>query len=245
MKKKSNSNQIKHRKVKSTSKVSDKTLPVIFASAPLQSNFIQVSILGKTINTLVDTGSSLSCIQKSLLNSLDQKFVTYGTSEFKKVKGIGGHLISITGTAILPVQIGDQIFHQKFYIFDEILHPLLLGIDFLKTNNCTLNFEHQTLDCDAGTPVVNLLGANSAFDTGLARPLKRTVIQPHSETVIPIKISRLSHQQTTLFEPTNLLTRKKLAGTKAVLSVNHGRGFCRILPVFTCHLMAFTSHRQA
>ena len=227
--KKSNSNQIKHRKVKSTSKVSDKTLPVIFASAPLQSNFIQVSILGKTINTLVDTGSSLSCIQKSLLNSLDQEFVTYGTSEFKKVKGIGGHLISITGTAILPVQIGDQIFHQKFYIFDEILHPLLLGIDFLKTNNCTLNFEHQTLDSDAGTPVVNLLGANSAFATGLARPLKRTVIQPHSETVIPIKISRLSHQQTTLFEPTNLLTRKKLAGAKAVLSVNHGRGFCRIL----------------
>lgn len=82
--KKHSSNQIEHRKVKpSKSKTSDKTLPVIFASAPLQSNFIQVIILGKTINTLVDTGSSLSCIQKSFLNSLDQEFVTYGTSEFK------------------------------------------------------------------------------------------------------------------------------------------------------------------
>ena len=56
----------------------NRDLPVIFASAPLNNNFIEVSILGKKINTLVDTGSSLSCIKQSLLNTLEQDFISYG-----------------------------------------------------------------------------------------------------------------------------------------------------------------------
>ena len=47
--------------------------------------------------------------------------------------------------------------------------------------------------------------------------------------MIPIKISRLPNKETTLFEPMGLLTRKKLAGAKAVLTVNNGQGLCRIL----------------
>ena len=219
---------IKIKKNRTCSKKSKKPIPAIFSSTPLQGSYINVSVLGKTINTLVDTGSNLSCIQKSLLDSLDQDFISYGTSEYEKVRGIGGHLINILGTAILPLKIGDCIFYQKFYIFDKILHPLLLGIDFLKMHKCTLNFETKSLDTDSGTPVINLL-SKVQHDTGLARPVRRTVIQPQSETVIPIKISRLPNKETTLFEPMGLLTRKKLAGAKAVLIVNNGRGLCRIL----------------
>ena len=93
----------------------NRDLPVIFASAPLNNNFIEVSILGKKINTLVDTGSSLSCIKQSLLNTLDQDFISYDKSEYRNLKGIGGHFIDIKGT--LPVKIGDLLFYQKFYIY--------------------------------------------------------------------------------------------------------------------------------
>ena len=209
------------------SRKENKPIPVIFATTPLQGNFIDVLILGKTINTLVDTGSSLSCIQKSLLESLDQDFIIYGRSDYRKVKGIGGNLIDISGTAILPLQIGDHKFYQKFYIFDDILHPLLLGIDFLQANKCTLNFENQTIDTEKGEPVVNIL--KPVFNMGLARPVRHTVIQPHSETVFPIRISRVPNQETVMFEPVNLLTKKKLAGAKSIIKVNKGRGFCKVL----------------
>ena len=210
-----------------TKNLKNKELPLIFASAPLNNNFIKVSILGKSINCLVDTGSTLSCIQKSLLDTIDKDFIMYGKSEYKKVKGIGGHLIDITGTATLPVQIGQNTFYQKFYIFNEILHPLLLGIDFLKANNCNLNFQRQTLDTEEGVPVINILQPD--FKLGLARPLKETIIQSHSETVIPIRISKIPHQETVLFEPVNLLTKKKLAGAKSIITVNKGRGYCKVL----------------
>ena len=208
-------------------KLKNNELPLIFASAPLNSNFIRVSILGKQIKCLVDTGSTLSCIQKSLLDTIDSDFIMYGKSDYKKVKGIGGHVIDIKGTATLPIKIGDHIFYQKFYIFDDILHPLLLGIDFLKANNCSLNFENQTLDTEEGMPVINIV--QPAFKLGLARPLRQCVIQPNSETVIPIRISKVPHQETVLFEPVNLLTRKKLAGAKSIVKVNNGRGFCKIM----------------
>ena len=59
----------------------------------------------------------------------------YGKSDLKKVKGIGGHLIDIKDIATLPIKIGKHLFYQKFYIFYEILHSLLLEIDFLKVSN--------------------------------------------------------------------------------------------------------------
>ena len=66
----------------------------------------------------------------------------YGKSDYRKVKGIGRPLIDIIGTATLPIQIDNRLFYQKFHIFDQILHPLLLGVDFLKANNCTLNSDN-------------------------------------------------------------------------------------------------------
>ena len=146
-----------------------------FLSTPLQSSYINVSILGKTINTLVDTGSNLSCIQKSLLDSLDQDFISYGASEYEKVRGIGGHLINIIGTAIPPPKIGDCIFYQKFYIFDKFLHPLLLGIDFLKMHKCKLSFETKSLDTDSGTPVINVLSEQVKHETCKAHSYTATV----------------------------------------------------------------------
>ena len=220
-------NQAKKNKTKK--KQHKKQIPNMFTSTPLQGSYINVKILGKTVNTLVDTGSNLSCIQKSLLDSLDQDFIVYGSSEYEKVKGIGGHLISIIGTATLPLKIGDSVFYQKFYIFDKILHPLLLGIDFLKTHKCTLNFETKSLDTDSGTPVINFIEEQTKRVTGLARPVKHTVILPQSETIIPIRISRLPNKETTLFEPLGLLAHKKLAGARTITTVNNGRGLCRIL----------------
>ena len=123
--------------------------------------------------------------------------------------------------------MGDHLFYQKFYIFDEILHPLLLGIDFLRANNCTINFETQSIDTEAGEPVINIL--KPAFKMGLARPVRCTVIQPHSKTVLPIRVSRAPHNETAIFEPVNLLTKKKLAGAKSIINIIKGRGFCKVL----------------
>ena len=90
-----------------------------------------------------------------------------------------------------------------------------------------LNFESQTIDTEEGEPVVNIIEPD--FKLGLARPVQNTVIPPNSETVIPIKISKVPHQTTVLFEPVNQLAKKKLAGAKNILTVNNGRGFCKIL----------------
>ena len=97
----------------------------------------------------------------------------------------------------------------------------------MKANNCSLNFENQTLDTEEGMPVINIV--QPAFKLGLARPLRQCVIQPNSETVIPIRISKVPHQETVLFESVNLLTRKKLVGAKSIVKVNNGRGFCKIM----------------
>ena len=121
----------------------------------------------------------------------------YWKSDYRKVKGIGGHLIDIIGTATLPIQIGDHLFYQTFYIFDETLHPFLLGVDFLKINNCTLNFESQTTDTEEGVPVINIIEPD--FKLELARPVRQIVIKPNSETVIPIRISKVPLQNNCTF----------------------------------------------
>ena len=116
------------------------------------------------------------------LRLIDQNFIMYEKSDHRKVKGIGDHLIDIKGISTLPIQIRNNLFNQKFDISDNSTHPFLLGIDFLKANNCSLNFESQTFNTEEGEPVVNVI--ESDFKLGLARPVKHTVISTKSEIMI-------------------------------------------------------------
>lgn len=116
------------------------TITATVVKTCLENNFIHVRIANQNIRSLVDSGSSLCCIRKSLLCKIDTSLTIFGTSEHSHVVGVSGKLIEGKGTVTLTLKIGDQQFCQKFHVFDDIHHSLILGVNFLKNHKCKLNF---------------------------------------------------------------------------------------------------------
>ena len=87
----------------------------------------------------MDSGSSLCCITKSLLNLVDTSLCA-----FKHIIGVSGKGLIVKSTVTLLLEIGDSIISQNYHMFDNIHHKLILGVDFLKKYKCKINYEEMT-----------------------------------------------------------------------------------------------------
>ena len=56
-----------------------------------------------------------------------------------------GKPLSPLGTAMLTFYVKNQPFSEKFYIFNELSHSLILGRNFLSTHGANINFKNSTL----------------------------------------------------------------------------------------------------
>ena len=69
---------------------------------------------------LVDTGSSLNVLPKSVLMKIDYAGVELRSSDYI-VRAFGGSRRALFGEVDLPVKIGPQVFGTMFFVRD--IHP--------------------------------------------------------------------------------------------------------------------------
>lgn len=206
----------------SNSKSEKFNIPSIASATVLEKNYINVKINDLDVKALVDSGSDLCCINKSLLKKFG--IMTIDNSVFKQVRGISGKTIHVKGTVNLNIMVGDSSFPQKFHVFDNIHHSLIIGHDFLKTNKCKLNYD--TLQFETGVPSLQSL---STFKVGLARLTGSVTLQPLSETLVPVRLSRIGHDGVGIVEPIQSIFEKNVALARAVVRSDNGRASCKLL----------------
>lgn len=195
----------------------------------MQNNFITVTVNSKSVKTLVDSGSGLCCIKKSLLEELYPDLLTPRPSKYSHVKGISGTLIEVLGTIKLKIKIGAKVFEHDFHIFDDIHHSFIIGIDFLQRHKCTINFAKSQFETESGD---RLIGFISPFKLGLARSTHTFTIEPMSECLLPVRFSNIKDGDIALLEPVQSLSDKNIGLAKTLIKSNKGRGMCRVLNPF-------------
>lgn len=82
----------------SKNKFNVKILSISSVNATMEQNCTNLNIGSLSVKCLVDSGSSLCCIKKTLLNTFDQSLCKYGPVEHRQVIGVSGKLIDVTGT---------------------------------------------------------------------------------------------------------------------------------------------------
>ena len=197
-------------------------IPSIVSATALEKNYININVNDKSFKALVDSGSDICCIHKSLLKNFG--LTTIENSDYMQVRGISGKLIKVQGTVVLNLQIGNASYTHRFYVFDNIHHGLIIGHDFLKDNKCTLNYE--TLEFNTGVPSVNCLTSSRI---GLARLKGSVTLPPLSETLVPVRLSKLGHGQVSIVEPVQSLVNHNVALARAVIKSHHGKCACKLL----------------
>ena len=95
---------------------------------------------------LVDTGSTISVIHPSILNRSLDEVVVRETSKACQIRLADGSLVDTLGTVQLKVQLGtERESWMHDWVVSAIEAPMVIGVDFLRENQCTLDVRAGTL----------------------------------------------------------------------------------------------------
>ena len=219
----------------------DPDCPVMNFTPKLNKNRMQVKFGKHTVQCLVDTGAEISAMSKHLLNQVAPN-ATIRPSNLSNIVGVCGEVHKVLGQVELPFECEGLQFQQVFQIFEHLHVSLLVGIDFMTANNVTVKFGELEIKVPsnqktsvstvkvAATPVMS-------DQTCFAYTTREVIIPPHSEVVVPVRISGFPNNSVILIEPKLNLSDLNLAGGKNICTVKNSKGVYRLmnptnLPVF-------------
>lgn len=119
---------------------------------------IEAQVNSITTSIILDTGSSRSLINMSLINSFDPKFreetPILGTSTLL-IKTLSGTFHSL-GEILIPISIGGNHYEVQFVITDSQMEQTILGNDFLMSHGVSINYNSMRLCInDKEFPLIN------------------------------------------------------------------------------------------
>ena len=193
----------------------------------LDRNTIIVEINGNKIQSLVDSGASISCLQKSTFDKVNHNnSIKIQPSNIARIVGVGGERHQVLGQVKLTLKISGINVDQNFIVLEQLHHPLILGLDFMQQQNVKIDFQQRLMSFHDNLVAVALT-CDSKF--GYARSVKREVIPAESEFTIPVKLSKSAKQNVVLLEPAESLQNLNLAGARCLVNAKNKRAVLRLM----------------
>ena len=203
---------------KTNTRVSD--MPSVSLVSSLQENTILVTIDDRKTRCLVDTGATISCASLSYLKKTGIACTNLKPAHIQHITGVGNETHAVLGKLEIPITISGIKISFEFFILENLLHPVILGMDFLK-------FHKVQIDLDKRTVYIQDKLVSACFlkrKTGLARTGRKGVTIPAgSQMNIELKVSRRNAGEVVLLEPIPHLQSRQLAGAKCLVTVKRGR----------------------
>jgi predicted aspartyl protease len=104
--------------------------------------FFKVEINDKVLEFLVDTGATITLVSRnSTMNIVDSGSLKQLNSDVVIADGTS---LNVYGVQVLPLSIQGRQFQCKMVVADLTVDNIL-GLDFLQSNNCTLNMSDCSL----------------------------------------------------------------------------------------------------
>ena len=109
-------------------------------------NMIKAKLGKLFVKCLIDTGASITVIRKDIYQSSGiAKWHKLETPDINYIKGVSGSKIKVLGQIHPTINIGKMHLVQKFYILENMLHPIILGADFLQDQKAIISYESNLL----------------------------------------------------------------------------------------------------
>lgn len=136
----------------------------------LQFLYINVFFNDRKVAALLDSGSSINIMSKTLFDSIhEQHKLSFERLQCSEIRLANNETIRVSGVATIELDIEAQGAHCiDVYILPVTSHPLILGTDYLKKNKVLLDF---------GKMSCNLNSTN-------VQTHRRLNLDPNSETIV-------------------------------------------------------------
>jgi predicted aspartyl protease len=152
---------------------------------------------GKLIHAMLDTGATTSLISQTELNQLEHSPIQ--TIQTTATLGDGQTKIMVNGSVELNVTINNITTVITVLIVESLGANLILGMDWCKLNNVTVNFGQNQVEInhpEHGTTITPFLDDDSV-DVRLAESV---TLLPHHEHIVRMHVS-VSAATHALFSP--------------------------------------------
>lgn len=219
----------------------DPECPILNFTPKLNKNKMNVKFGNHSVQCLVDTGATISAISKHLLSRVAPD-VTVKPASLSNIVGVCGEIHQVLGQVELKFECEGLTFKQNFYVFEHLHVSMLVGLDFMTENNMTVRFGKVEIGVPSGETAsvssVNVPVTPVTSDqTSFAYTTKEVIVPPHSEAIVPVRISGFANHSTVLIEPKLNLSDMSLAGGKNLCTIENSKGMYRLmnptnLPVF-------------
>ena len=227
----------------------DPDCPVMNFTPKLNKNRMQVKFGKHTVQCLVDAGAEISAMSKHLLNQVAPN-ATIRPSNLSNIVGVCGEVHRVLGQVELPFECEGLQFQQVFQIFEHLHVSVLVGIDFMTANNVTVKFGELEIKVPSNqkTSVSSVKVAATPVmsdQTCFAYTTREVIIPPHSEVVVPVRISGFPNNSVILIEPKLNLSDLNLAGGKNICTVRNSKGVYRLMNPTNLPIFLGTNQRLA
>ena len=152
---------------------------------------------GVQCSCLLDTGSTISVLHKSVFDTLPQVKL-FPTST--KAKTIVQEDLPILGRVNVPFEVAGQKHVISLYVSESVDVPCLLGLDFLHAVPCVIDLPRKKLDLTPRESVRSVsVDVTSVGKVKLSRDLS---VAPGAEIMVPGYAHTCTYRGSALVEPT-------------------------------------------
>lgn len=161
------------------------------------------------IQTLIDTGSSITAISLDALRKIGKDVSLYQSNvNPAKVMVADGNLERAIKVIDLPITIGNKTYFHATHVFKNLPVPLLLGDDFLEKHQDTLFFNGSTAELTLINSSVNDIQYVNAKNPKIENQLFKKLENPRKDTIwesMPIKTKGKSLQKHSIETPLEMI----------------------------------------
>ena len=112
--------------------------------------YLSCNFNNRTVSALCDSGSSINLMSYKLYSSLPKQCKSHLISiNHGTIALANNQTIDIDGISTIACTIRGKQYDFDVYILQETSHPLILGVEFFKTNDVVLNFSNSSVTLDA------------------------------------------------------------------------------------------------
>ena len=124
-----------------------------------------LSIHTHHFRALIDTGSTISAINDSILRKLRLSYKDLAPPDISFITGAGGSNHPVKGKIKLPIVIGGLKVQHTFYVIEDLRTSILLGTQFLEHQKASLDWPSRKLYLHEFLTHINII----KIKQGLAR----------------------------------------------------------------------------
>ena len=128
-------------------------------------NFLQVKILNRNCNALIDTGAGRSIISKQWCDKLHLDLENLQNDDLSiLINADKGH-IKVWGTVQVPICINGISVMHRFLVIDNLISKILLGCDFLIKCEAKIDLKHRIISFFEDSVFANLIARSENFQS--------------------------------------------------------------------------------